>query len=86
MIGSNMQRRRRAIEADVAGDRRRVRQAIERLGLGDLMDESSRGEHVEEVGFIGLHRDHCLSTILSENRFPLFGIMRLAMLAAAPLV
>jgi hypothetical protein len=47
------------------------------------MDESSRGEHVEEVGSIGVHRDHCLSMILSENRFPLFGIMRLAMLAAA---
>src|SRR5215469_11713155 len=60
------------------------------------MDETSRGEHVEEIGFVGVHRDHCLGMILpeishhfsescglifrmilSENRYPPFGIMRL---------
>src|ERR1700758_1702497 len=51
-----MQRRRSAIEADIAGNRRRTRQRVERLRLGDLMDESSRGEHVEEIGLVGVHR------------------------------
>src|SRR5262249_45285595 len=84
--GADMQRWCRAVEPDIAGDDGRARQRIECLGLRDLMDESSRGEHVEEIGLVGVHRDHCLSMILSKNRFPLLGIMHLAMLAAASVV
>src|SRR5690242_19186215 len=54
---ADMQRGRGAIEADIAGDGRGTRQPIERLGFRNLMNESSRGEHVEEVGFVGIHRD-----------------------------
>jgi len=54
--GTDMQRRRGAVEADIAGNRRRTRQRVERLGLGDLMDESSRGEHIEKIGLVGAHR------------------------------
>ena len=53
---ADVERRGGAIESDIAGDARRLRQGVECLGFRDLVDEAPRREHAQEFGFIGAHR------------------------------
>ena len=53
---ADMERRRGAVETDVGRDGRLPGERVQRLGLGDLMDEAPAGENVEEIGFVGAHR------------------------------
>jgi hypothetical protein len=53
---ADMQRRRRAVETNISRDGRLPGERVQRLGLGDLMDEAPAGENVEEIGFVGANR------------------------------
>ena len=53
---ADMQRRRRAVEADIGGDGRRARERIQGFGLRNLVDEPPLGEDVEKIGLVGAHR------------------------------
>ena len=47
-----MQRRRRAVVADIGGDARRfARQRVEAVEVGALVDEAALGQDVQEIGF-----------------------------------
>ena len=48
-----MQRRRRAVEAELGGERPGARLLVEALEIGTLMDEAARDERPQEVGFWG---------------------------------
>ena len=52
-----MQRRRRAVVADIADQLAFRRQRIEALAVGRLVDEAALGQHAQEIGFEGGH-DH----------------------------
>ena len=47
---ADMQRRRRAVEADVGGERSRARFFVETGEIGALMDEPAVLHHAQEVG------------------------------------
>ena len=51
-----MERGRGAVETDIGRDGRLPGERVQRLGLGDLMDEAPAGENVEEIGLVGAHR------------------------------
>jgi hypothetical protein len=54
---ADMDAGRRRIVADIAGDAFLHRQGVEALGIGDLVDEASLIEDVEEIGLeLGGHR------------------------------
>ena len=52
---ADMQRGRRAVEPDIGRDRSRAGPRVERLRLGDLVDEAPIGQYLQEIGFVGAH-------------------------------
>ena len=50
-----MQRRGRAVEADIGGDAAGLGERVEVVGLGDLVDEPPAGEHAQEIGLVNAH-------------------------------
>ena len=48
-----MQRRRRAVVADIADQLALCRQRIEALAVGHLVDEAALGQDAQEIGFEG---------------------------------
>ena len=47
---------RGAVEADIGGDRLGAREFVERLRLGNLMDEAALDKLAQEIGLVVAHR------------------------------
>jgi hypothetical protein len=52
---ADMQRRRGTVEADISGDRLFTRECVQRLRLGDLMNEAASGQDLKKLGFVRAH-------------------------------
>src|SRR5580658_1017554 len=50
-----MERGRGAVEADIGGEPRALRQGVEGVGLRNLVDEAAARQHIEKIGLEGRH-------------------------------